>query len=100
MAFRLEFSEGVVDDLARLRAFDRQAILAAIQDQLVSEPSQMTRHRKTLEGLSPPFEHVAPVWQLSVGEFRVFYDVNEEIEVVYVRAVRRKAPHKTTKDIP
>ena len=40
-----------------------------------------------------------PIWELRVGEHRIFYDVNVEERTVYVRAVRRKAPHKTTKEI-
>jgi hypothetical protein len=57
------------------------------------------RHRKMLVGLVPPFDATPPIWQLSVGEFRVFYDVDPGERRVYVRAVRRKPPHKTTKEI-
>ena len=32
------------------------------------------------------------------GDHRVFYDVDEAKAVVFVRAVRRKPPHTTTKD--
>ncbi len=41
---------------------------------------------------------VPPIWELRVGEFRIFYDVAEEERKVYVRAVRRKPPHKTTEE--
>jgi mRNA-degrading endonuclease RelE of RelBE toxin-antitoxin system len=34
-----------------------------------------------------------------VGEYRVFYDVGEVERVVYVRAIRRKPPHRTTEEI-
>ena len=53
----------------------------------------------TVLGLTPPWEHVEPVWELRVGEFRVFYDVSEEESRVIVRAIRRKPPHKTTEEI-
>jgi hypothetical protein len=53
-----------------------------------------------LAGLIPPFEAVAPVWQLSVGEHRIFYDVSADAEKVHVRAVRRKPAHRTTEEIP
>jgi hypothetical protein len=52
-----------------------------------------------LAGLIPPFEAVAPVWQLSVGEHRIFYDVSADAGKVYVRAVRRKPAHRTTEEI-
>jgi mRNA-degrading endonuclease RelE of RelBE toxin-antitoxin system len=47
----------------------------------------------------PPWEHEAPVWQLRVGGYRVFYDVSEAASVVTVRAIRYKPPHKTTEEI-
>jgi mRNA-degrading endonuclease RelE of RelBE toxin-antitoxin system len=49
--------------------------------------------------LVPPWEHIEPVWELRVGEYRVFYDVNEETAVVMIRAIRHKPPHKTTEEI-
>jgi mRNA-degrading endonuclease RelE of RelBE toxin-antitoxin system len=52
-----------------------------------------------LVGLSPPWEYVPPIWELRVGEHRVFYDVDEEAMVVIVRAIRHKPPHKTTEEI-
>ncbi len=58
-----------------------------------------TRNKKKLVGLVPPWEHVEPVWELRVGEFRVFYDVDEVEARVVVRAVRRKPPHKATEEI-
>ena len=45
-------------------------------------------------GFFPP-----TVWELRIGEFRVFYDVNEETALVTVRAIRQKPPHKTTEEI-
>lgn len=97
--FRIEYAEGVVDDLAKLRAFDQRRVLDAIRDQLTHEPGKQTRLRKPLEGDIPTFEGVEPVWQLAVGEYRVFYDVDEHARSVIVLAIRRKPPHKTTKEI-
>jgi hypothetical protein len=34
-----------------------------------------------------------------VGEFRVFSDVDDESQIVHVRAVRRKGPDQTTGDV-
>ena len=58
-----------------------------------------TRNKKILVGLTPPWEHQPPVWELRVGEYRVFYDVDEPDRRVTVRAVRRKPPHATTEGI-
>jgi mRNA-degrading endonuclease RelE of RelBE toxin-antitoxin system len=40
-----------------------------------------------------------PVWELRIGEYRVFYDVDEQASLVMVRAIRQKPPHKTTEEI-
>ncbi len=52
-----------------------------------------------LPGLVPPWEHVLPVWELRVGEHRVFYDVDDPAKIVKVRAIRHKPPHTTTEEI-
>ena len=44
----------------------------------------------------PPLELCPPIWQLRIGDHRVFYDVDEGERRVFVRAVRRKPPHRTT----
>lgn len=73
--------------------------MTAMEEQLSREPTRETRNRKLLPGLEPPFDATPPVWELRVGAYRVFYDVNVSERTVYVRAIRRKPAHKTTKDI-
>src|SRR5262245_26272319 len=97
--FTIEFSESVTEDLADLRPFDRKQILDHIEIQLTYEPTKETRNKKKLVGLNPPWEHAGPVWELRVGEFRVFYAVSEEDSLVVVRAVRHKPPHKTIEEV-
>jgi len=97
--YTIEYVEGVADDLAVLRAFERQQILDRIEEQLTYQPTQPTRNKKELPGLTPPWEHVDPVWELRVGQYRVFYDVADEESVVTVRAIRHKPPHRTTEEI-
>jgi mRNA-degrading endonuclease RelE of RelBE toxin-antitoxin system len=97
--FNISYAEGVAKDLANIRAFERKQLLDQIEQQLSHEPTRETRNRKILRGLTPPWEHVKPVWELRVNEYRVFYDVDEAGGQVIVRAVRRKPPHKTTEEI-
>ena len=99
MIFTIEYAKSLDDDLASLRAYARKQILDTIEKQLKHEPTRKTRKRKPLVGLIPPWEHVEPVWQLSVGEYRIFYDVDEDELVVKIRAIRLKPPHKTTEEI-
>jgi mRNA-degrading endonuclease RelE of RelBE toxin-antitoxin system len=97
--YRVRFARSVEKDLLDIRALDRSRILKLIQRQLFFEPCVETRNRKILPNLIPPFEADPPVWELRIGEYRVFYDVDEPEGAVYVRAVRKKPPHKTTEEI-
>jgi mRNA-degrading endonuclease RelE of RelBE toxin-antitoxin system len=97
--FTIEYAKAVAEDLANLRAFDRKQLLDHIDEQLTHQPTQETRNKKILIGLVPPWEHEEPIWELRVGEHRIFYDVDEEAERVIVRAIRHKPPHKTTEEI-
>jgi hypothetical protein len=74
-------------------------VLAAVQTQLTHEPTRPTRNRKLLVNLIPPWTAEPPIWELRVGDCRVFYDVSEEEAVVYVRAIQRKPPGKRTEEI-
>ncbi len=56
--------------------------MQAMEDQLIHAPSGVTRNKKMLEGLVPPWTAEVPVWELRVGDYRVFYDVSEEERVV------------------
>ncbi len=97
--YAIQYVESIADDLAALRAIDRKKILDEIEEQLTHQPDQATKRKKILRGLSPPWEHEEPVWELRVDEFRAFYDVDESASQVTVRAVRHKPAHKTTEEI-
>jgi mRNA-degrading endonuclease RelE of RelBE toxin-antitoxin system len=95
--FEVRLARGALADLRRLRAHDR-ARVAEIRRCLTSHPQEPSRNRKELTPLAPPWEHVPPVWELRVGDHRVFYDVDAPARQVVVRAVRRKA-RSTTKEV-
>jgi mRNA-degrading endonuclease RelE of RelBE toxin-antitoxin system len=97
--FEIRFAEGVEDDLRKIRIYYRNQILDTIEEQPAHEPDILTRNRKLLENLIPPWQTVAPIWELRVGEYRVFYDISLTESVVYVRAVRRKPRGTKTEDI-
>ena len=97
--FSIDYAEGVAEDIAALRAFDRAQLLDRIEEQLSHEPNQETRNKKKLPGLKAPWDAVLPVWELRVGDYRVFYDVDGAQRQVAVRAIRRKPPHTTTEEI-
>jgi len=97
--FTIEYAEGVAGDLAAMRPFDRSQLLDHIEEQLTHQPTTETRNKKILIGLTPPWDHEPPVWELRVGQYRVFYDVDEAERRVAVCAVRRKRPDTTTEEI-
>ena len=96
--FEIRLVRGAVQDLKRLRAHDRTRVVDEIERCLLERPREPSRNRKELTALVPPWEHVPPVWELRVDDFRVFYDVDARARLVVVRAVRRKG-RSTTKEI-
>jgi mRNA-degrading endonuclease RelE of RelBE toxin-antitoxin system len=92
------YAEDVAEDLNLVPKNLRGSILDHAELQLRHEPTRQTRNRKILVGLLPPWDHLDPVWELRIGEYRVFYDVDELEAIVTVRAIRRKPPRKRTED--
>src|SRR5438128_2078593 len=98
MPFEIGLTAGAQQELKAIRAFDRRRIIDEIEVQLAHEPTKETRNRKCLKTLLPGLEHVEALWELRVGDHRVFYDVDQENQKVKVQAVREKKPHQTTED--
>ena len=86
---RVTVSEGARQELRALRRWDAARVVAAIERELSTEPTTATKNKKQLSGSDA-------VWELRVGDFRVFYDVTGP--VVTILAVRRKG-RKTTGEI-
>ncbi len=95
----IRFARDVAIDLRKLSVYRQNILLEAIGTQLAHEPTALTRNRKLLVNLIPPWDAVPPIWELRVGEYRIFYDVSEEEGTVYVRAIRRKPPWRRTEEI-
>jgi mRNA-degrading endonuclease RelE of RelBE toxin-antitoxin system len=81
MAHKIEFSEDAEGHLKKLTARERGIVLDAIDDQLTHQPREPTRNRKLLR------ENPLASWELRVGDWRVFYNVDEAEELVIVVAV-------------
>lgn len=99
MPFNIEITEPAYDELQAIKSFYRTQVIDAIDEQLTHEPTVETKNRKVLVGVRANFEHAEPVWELRVGQYRVYYDVDEESITVNVRAVRNKPPHIATEQI-
>ena len=79
--FELEFTASAFDDLDFFKPYEQNRILDAIEEQLPHEPLTRTRHRKELR--STPLA----AWELSIGAYRVFYDVELESQLVRIKAI-------------
>ena len=79
--FDIELTESASEDLRFLRKSDRRHIVAEIERHLSVEPLVPTLRRKPLRS-----NLLAP-WELRIGDFRVFYDVEEGANIVVIRAV-------------
>jgi len=97
--FSIEIVPSALAELKAVKAFYRRTVAEAINDQLRHQPTVATKNRKVIAGAEPSFECETPIWELRVGDFRVFYDVDEQAQVVHVRAVREKPPHAETEDV-
>ena len=86
-------------ELDALRVFEHRRVADAIDANLLYDPLLGSRKRKSLGELTAAFEYDPPLWELKVGEIRVFYSVNEATRKVLVHSVRRKPPHKTTEEV-
>ena len=97
--FEIQIADLAIEELKDLRAFDRRRVVEEVDRQLEDQPTEVSKNRKRLDSAVPDFEHVAPIWELRIGEFRVFYDVDQSVQIVFVRAVRRKRQDQTTEDV-
>ncbi len=84
MGFRLEFTPEAVEDLRHLRKAERKHIIAELEIHLAHEPSVETRNRKKLR------PNQLAEWELRIGRFRVFYDVDMQRNRVRIEAVGAK----------
>lgn len=84
--YEIEIHQAAERELQGFRSYDRNRILDDIEEQLSYEPGTVTSPRKTLATLESPWDRLGPVWQLRVGDYRVYYDIIEERKLVIVRA--------------
>ena len=96
--FSVRYHEPAIEDLRRIHVFAQRRILEEVDEQLSTEPTTANRRRKLLRPRGAGAGEGEPVWQLRVGAFRVFYDVDVERHEVLVVAIRRKG-RRTTEEI-
>ena len=82
--FKIQFTPAAIEDLRWFGKYQQRQILGSIIAHLTQQPGGETRNRKRLR------QNALAEWELRVGAFRVFYDVDEEHRQVKVEAIGRK----------
>ena len=82
--FEIEFTPEAEQDLKWFRKNEQTVILDDIEAQLRYEPTVETRNRKQLR------PNQTAEWELRVGKFRVFYDVDDQMHIVSIEGIGLK----------
>ncbi len=84
-AYEIVLKRSAITDMDRLRKFDATAIADAMERHLRRSPRREGKGRiRRLRGLSDPD------YRLRVGDFRVFYNVDDRVRQVVVLRVMHK----------
>lgn len=81
MAYTIEYTASAEGDLASFRKFEQVLILDAVDQNLLHTPHVETRNRKVLD------PNPLAMWELRIGRYRVFYDLDTTTRSVLVKAV-------------
>jgi mRNA-degrading endonuclease RelE of RelBE toxin-antitoxin system len=82
--YQIAVTESANDDLSVYTAFERKTIASAIRAQLTYQPMIETRQRKKLR------DNPVASWELRVGKYRVFYEIDEMSRKVTIIAIGHK----------
>jgi mRNA interferase RelE/StbE len=80
----LDITEDANKDLSYYRAFERKVIVDEIVAQLIDQPDVETHSRKILR------DNPIARWELKVGKFRVFYEIDSDEKLVTVVSIGHK----------
>jgi len=81
LAYQIEYSQESIDHLRLLSARQRTVILDEVDKQLIYQPTVETRNRK------PMRPNILAVYELRIGQWRVYFDVETVTKIVVIRAI-------------
>jgi mRNA-degrading endonuclease RelE of RelBE toxin-antitoxin system len=81
MAYSIDVTEEAKEDLSYYTAFERKTIVTEIRAQLVYQPLTETKNRKQLR------DNPIATWELRVGMYRVFYEVDVSGQTVSIISI-------------
>lgn len=88
MKFSIKIAESAIDDIKYFKKYERVIIFDSIDKQLLYGSMVETRNRKLLR------DNIFSRWELCIGKYRVFYNVNENDRFVDITAVGYKVHNK------
>ena len=93
--YEIRYADIALEDIRRLRAFDQRAVLDAIAAHLTHVSRRESRSR--IKAMLQPFWSQ---FRLRVGDFRVYYDVDDASARVNVLRVLEKGSGSTPEAPP
>jgi mRNA-degrading endonuclease RelE of RelBE toxin-antitoxin system len=85
MFYVIRFSQDAERPLRQMNASDQAIVRETVEAQLTHQAEVPTRHRKLMR------ENPLADWELQVGEYRVFYDVDSNQDIVMILAIGVKS---------
>jgi len=82
--YQIDFSQDAERQLRALSKRDQALLISSIRQQLTHQPAASSRNRKLLR------PNIRAAWELRVRDFRVLYNIDEDIVTVIVVAVAIK----------
>ncbi len=82
--YHIEITEEAKNDFSYYSVFEKKLLVSEIRGHLTYEPKVETRNRKPLR------ENPVASWELRVGKYRVFYEVDETTQTVTIVAIGHK----------
>ncbi len=86
--FEIKFTESSHVDLSYFNKYEQNIVIENIENQLLQGPLEETRNRKPLR------PNDLSKWELRIGKYRVFYDVNIESKSIKIKAIGWKEHNK------
>ena len=85
MPYQILITADAEQDLNALQAYDRKTVLEAIEIHLTHQPTQVSRSR-----IKQLVQAAISQYRLRVGDYRVYYDVDEKARHAVVVQVHEK----------
>jgi len=82
--YEIDYTVRAKEELTWFKKHEQNEIIDEIETQLRYEPTVETRNRKRMR------PNATAEWELRIGNFRVLYDVDEQVRIVDIERVGLK----------